>query len=192
MKEIIKEIQENPKGKAILFFLFYIIFFLIVICILFFGKRDYTKPSDYEKGNSNIYSVENLLEGNYSFIYTITLDDKVYEYHGKKKDDFESFQYLNKNYYRNGNEFYIEDGAWVKCENPYLYSEFLDTKNINKLVGLASFLSETNYESGKITYNYLLSTNTINKEIHNIESDFLEEPNQVIVSKDEDKKKKGN
>ena len=187
MKELLKEIQENPKGKAISFFIFYTFFFLIVICILFFGKKDYTKPSDYEKGNATSYLSKTLLEDNYSFIYIITLDDQVYQYQGKKKDNFEYFQYLNKNYYRNGNDFYVEDGSWIKSENPYLFSEFLDTKNINKLINLASYLSKTSYDSGKMTYDYLLSTNTINKEIHNVNSDFLEEPNQIIVSTDENK-----
>ena len=38
-----------------------------------------------------------------------------------------------------------------------------------------------------MTYNYLLSTNTINKEFYNMVSDFLEEPNQIVVSTDEEK-----
>lgn len=187
MKDLLKEVQNNPKGKAILFFIFYAFFFLIIICILFFGKRDYTKASDYERGNATIYSSKSLLENNYSFIYSIILDDKVYYYEGKKKDNYESFQYLDKNYYRNGNDFYVEDGTWVKTENPYLYSEFLDTQNINNLISLASYLSKTNYDSGKMTYNYLLSTNTINKAFYDVDSDFLEEPNQVVISTDEEK-----
>lgn len=187
MKDLLKEVQNNPKGKAILFFIFYAFFFLIIICILFFGKRDYTKASDYERGNATIYSSKSLLENNYSFIYSIILDDKVYYYKGKKKDNYESFQYLDKNYYRNGNDFYVEDGTWVKTENPYLYSEFLDTQNINNLISLASYLSKTNYDSGKMTYNYLLSTNTINKAFYDVDSDFLEEPNQVVISTDEEK-----
>ena len=183
MKELLKEIQNNPKGKAILFFIFYAFFFLIIVCVLFFEKRDYAIASDYERGNATIYSSKSLLEDNYSFTYSITLDDKVYYYEGIKKDNYESFQYLGKNYYRVGNDFYVEDGTWFKCENPYLYSEFLDIKNIDKLINVASYLSKTSYESGKMTYNYLLSTNTINKELYNIESDFLEEP----ISTDEEK-----
>ncbi len=187
MEELLKEIQNNPKGKAILFFIFYAFFFLIIVCVLLFGKRDYTRASDYERGNATIYSSKTLLENNYSFTYSITLDDKVYYYEGMKRDNYESFQYLGKNYYRDGNDFYVEDGTWFKCENPYLYSEFLDTKNIDKLINLASYLSKTSYESGKMTYNYLLSTNTINKEFYNMVSDFLEEPNQIVVSTDEEK-----
>ena len=185
MKDLIKEIQENPKGKAIWFFIFYAFFFLIIVCILFFGKKDYTIAEDYERGIATDYSSKLLLGDNYSFTYTITLDDKIYQYQGKKMKNVESFQYTNKNYYRVGDDFYVEDEIWSKCESPYLYSEFLNSNNIELLIHLASYLSKTSYESGKMTFNYLLSTNTINKEIYNIESDFLEEPNQVIVSTDE-------
>ncbi len=185
MKDLIKEIQENPKGKAIWFFIFYAFFFLIIVCILFFGKKDYTTAEDYERGIATDYSSKLLLGDNYSFTYTITLDDKIYQYQGKKMKNVESFQYMNKNYYRVGDDFYVENEIWSKCESPYLYSEFLNSNNIELLIHLASYLSKTSYESGKMTFNYLLSTNTINKEIYNIESDFLEEPNQVIVSTDE-------
>ena len=134
MKELIEEIKKSPKGKAILFFIFYTLFFLIVICTLNFGQKDYTKASDYDKGTAITHLSKSLLENNYSFTYSITLDDNVYHYVGKKKENFEAFQYLNKNYYRNGNDFYVEEGTWIKCENPYIYSEFLDTKNIDKLI----------------------------------------------------------
>lgn len=185
IKDLLKIIQESPKKKAIVFFSFYIIFFLIVLSILLFGKKDYTKAVDYEKGSATIYSANSLLKNNYAFIYTITIDDKVYQYNGKKSEDSELFKYLEKNYYRSGNDFYVFNEVWTKCENPYVYLEFLDFNNINHLMNLATHLSKTSYDSGKVTYNFLLSTNTIQKELYGVVSDFLEEPNQLIVSTDE-------
>lgn len=187
MKDLIKLIRENPKGKAFLFFIFYGIFFLVIICVLFFGKSDYTKPEEYEKGTPNDYSSLFSVDDNYAFIYTISLDDNVYYYKGQKNGDAELFQYAEKNYYKLGNDFYVYDGIWTKCENPYIYSQFLDVKNIDAFLNLATYLSKTTYDSGKITYNFLLSTNIINKEISDVITDFSEEPNQLILSMDEDK-----
>ena len=67
MKELfknIKELSKTTKGKAILFFGFYFVFFIIIMIIARFGSRNYTKPSDYEKGKSGTFYINDIVDKN--------------------------------------------------------------------------------------------------------------------------------
>ncbi len=185
MKEVLKDFKENPRGKAILFFLFYFVFF--VILILFLRSERVNNSYDvtnYEKGDYEEEIETQLLNHNYSFSYSIRLDNITHEYIGKKNQD-ELFTYQGFSYYHHGDEFYVFGDEWVKTMNPYLFSDFLDIDKIIQLLSVSYKESVTNYDSGKVVDNYLLSTNRINLMFHNIDSDYMEVPNRVVVSKDE-------
>lgn len=191
MKEKIKKLKEfaqDSKGKAILFFGFYFFFFIILIVITRFANTFHrTNPTDYEKGRSYSIEVDALLQNNYHFSYTISQDDVKYEYVGDKcSSDQEMFSFLEDSYYHKGDAFYQESRSWSECDNPYLYSEFLDISNVLSLFDLATYESKTNYESGKVNYNFLISSNTINQQLYQIDSDFFEEPNVMVISLGED------
>ena len=51
--EKIKEMSKNPKGKAFLFFGFYIVFFAFVFIFINLSKSTLTYGNDYEKSNSS-------------------------------------------------------------------------------------------------------------------------------------------
>ena len=118
---------------------------------------------------------------NYSFTYTVNIDQIQYVYSGIRNQNTMSFVYNNQNYYYHNGKYYRNDVEWVECDNPIVYSEFLDVPNIISLLGSASYDSNTYYESGKINYSYLLSSNTINSIVYGINSDYFEEPNSVVV-----------
>lgn len=177
----IKKMKKDPKGKAILFFGFYFLFFLFIAVIARMGDRS----SIYRPTNNSSsfdFTFSNLESNNYKYNYTITVDDVKYEVIGQKYDNEELFTYLNKNYYVKDGQFFIEDEIWLKTDNPIPFNNFIDVLNIEKLLKLASYESKTTYESGKVNYNYLISSNTINSLLFGIDSDFFEEPNKIIVS----------
>ena len=190
MKKIITFIQDmkkTAKGKALLFFLFYILFFLGLVLIARVGHRDTTQSSDYEKGNPTTFHVDSLLKNNYWFAYTVLLDDTKYEYVGERYNDMDLFLNQEKKYFRKENQYYLEEDSWKKVENPYVYPDFFNIEKVFQLLEKATYDSKTSYESGKVNYNYLLSTNTINQEFYQVNSDFMEEPNVVIISTDENR-----
>lgn len=182
--EIIKELKKTSKGKAILFFGGYLIFFIVVILFVKFSTRSTTLPSDYEKGKSSgkEISIDKLVENNYLFTYKIVLDGKEYIYNGKRNKDIELFQFNNKTYYKNEDTYFSKNNElWVKVDNPYVFGDFIDSGKIIPIIEMASLESKTTYEDGRSSINMLISTNTLNQKLNNIDSDFFEEPNKITL-----------
>ncbi len=185
----IKEISEMKNGKAILFFGFYFIFFLILILFLKFSEKNPLSSAEkYEKGNKGyIFYMNKILDKNFKYVFTISLDGIKYTYVGQKNDNKELFNYNGKEYYRSENDFFRNDNIWLKTENPFIFKEFLDISIISKIIEKSSYESKTSFENGKQSYNLLISSNTLNKLLNNVDSDFLEEPNKINISTLEDK-----
>lgn len=185
--KFIKELSKTEKGRRILFFGGYFFFFLILAVIFRIGGSSrIPTSSEYEKGNPYSFSLNHLIDNNYSFEYKITLDGTLYNYVGKRYDSNQEFKYNNQNYFCNSSNCFINNNnLWVKSENPYRYSYFLDGVNIDKILKNATFVSKTDYESGKVSYSFLISSNTLNSMIKNINTDIDEEPNEIVVNSDE-------
>ena len=160
--DALKEFRKRPYGNAVLFFGFYLIFF--VALAIFFRVVD-TEEVEEVKKEENKVNIEEVLNNDYTFTYEVNLDEKISVYTGKKK---------------NNKIIFNEE------DNTILFPEFFDEKNIDLLINNSYYESQTTYESGKITYNLLLSSNTINKLINKIETDIEEEANQINISKDND------
>ena len=182
--EIIKELKKTSKGKAVLFFGGYLIFFIVVILFIKFSTRSTTVPSDYEKGRSGgkELSIDKLVGNNYLFTYKINLDGKEYIYNGKRNKFTELFQFNDKTYYKNDDAFFSKNNElWVKVDNPYIFTDFLDSSKIVSIIEMASLESRTTFEDGRSSINMLISTNTLNQKLNNINSDFFEEPNKITL-----------
>jgi hypothetical protein len=179
--QVFKEFIKTPTGKTTVFFAFYFVLFLFVILSIRLGGHNITTADDYEKGNPQSLKVSSVSFKNFAFAYTIAVDQNRYEYYGQRNIDKMRFVYKEKNYYYDGEKYYRQDNEWVECENPFVYSEFLDPTNIVSLMEAASYESKTMYDSGKTNYNFLLSSNTINSLLKGINSDYFEEPNSVVV-----------
>ena len=83
-------------------------------------------------------------------------------------------------YYKNIN------GVWSRTDNPYLYSEYLDFTNLEKILTSATYDSKTEYNNGSKLYTYDISTTTLVKIINKEDIDIADNPNKIIVTTNED------
>lgn len=184
--KLIKELSKTSKGRKILFFCGYAIFFLILILVIRFSEEKPYKDVKYEKGSS--YSIDFKNFDNFSYMYKIRLDNVLTECNGKKNDIQELFEVNGNSYYREDDKYFInKSDLWLKSDNPLEFSYFLELNNINKIIDNATFISKTEYESGKVSYNFEISSNTLNYMISDINTDFDDKPNNIIVNIDENR-----
>lgn len=187
MKNLIEnfnEFRKTKNGKPILFFGFYLLFFIFVFLLIKFeGNKDFLNQ-EYEKGRSSQFNSSLLLGKNYYYDYKINIDGVLHDYYGKRNQDIESFKYNNNEYYRNGDDFFINNGMWVKCDNPYIFYEIIDVDNLSDIINNSTIMSNDGAGEGKKVYKYVISTNTINKLIYNVESDYDEVPNDLDITLD--------
>lgn len=184
--KILTDMYHTPRGKAILFFGFYFFFFLILIIAIRFGSSNNNNINSNSSTGPN-YSYSDIINGNYHFTYQILLNDNNYIYEGDKINSKEKFTYtlneISKDYYRN-NDLFLENssGNWQKTDNPYILKEYLQIDMIKTIVNSSSYISKTEYESGKITYHYEISTSTLIKLFTNENIDISDIPNKIDIS----------
>ena len=177
MKKL-KEINNNNQLKGILFFGFYFIFFLIVIILI----RVNNKNINNKKIINDDWFIAS--EYNYSFNYIITQDDIEYKYSGDKIGNKEKFEFNGNSYSFDGLKYYsFQNNSWVEVDNPYMYKELLDYKKIILLNNNMMLTNTIKYASGRIVNHYIVSSNSINKVLFNKDTDFLENGNNVSISK---------
>ncbi len=179
--ENIKELTKDKNGKSILFFGIYFVFFILLFLLLKFGGNDSFLTQEYEMGKKSQFSSSLLLNKNYYFDYKVTIDDNVYNYYGKRYQDNELFKYNNFDYYKTNTDFFVNNGTWIKCDNPYVYYELINVDNMSNIILNSTFMNMENIDDDKILYNYLVSSNTINKLIYNLDTDYDEVPNSIEV-----------
>ena len=184
--KLIKELNSTPRGKAVLFFGFYTIFFIVLFIVVAIGKNNnYNLDDIYYNANKISFS---SIDSNFEYSYKFYIDNNIYTYDGKRKDNEETFIFNNAKYYNKNGDFYQNNsGNYIDVESPYIYREFVDVDVIKKLVDASSFSSKTEYENGDMMYNYKITTSTIIKELDGTDTDIDDVPNEisVYVSKDE-------
>ena len=188
----IKELTKTPRGRGILFFVAYFFFFLGVILLVRFSERGEVIGTGYDKSNSYQFSISNIASNNYNFNYEVLIDNNTISYQGKRYEDKELFSLnsggVSTQYYSNDDNYLINNnGLWIKSDNPYKYSEFFDINNISNIIDKATYISKTNYESGKETYNFQVATSTLNEVFGESIVDIEEIPNEIVLSTDENK-----
>ena len=189
LKEIIKNLKKTDRGRALLFFLGYLIFFAIVFIFIQTSSRVNLSRDDFENGTTINFNVDKIQNNNYSYKYTITLDINDYEFVGKRQDNLEEFSYNEYYYFRDykTNKNYREEKSnWIECKDPNDFKYFTDIENIIDLANNATYISKTNYESGKTTYSYEISTTTIEKLMNDVDIDLDDKPNELVFSTDEE------
>lgn len=188
-KDLIKRLKSTDRGRALLFFCVYLIFFLFVFIFIRTAGRVHLNRNDFESGNQISFNVEKIKSNNYSYNYTVTVDVNDYEYSGKRNDKYELLEYEDNKYFINHSDNSVlkyENLQWVSSNNPNDFSYFVDVDNILELAENSTYLSKTDYESGKITYTYEISTTTIEKIINDVDIDLDDKPNELVFSTDED------
>lgn len=180
------EFLKTPRGKATMFFGFYIVFFL-VLAIMFKMGNSYKNNIAETEEKELPFSIDNIENGNYHFKYAYELDNKKGIYEGDRKKDQELFTYDNTKYYKNEDNFLTyKSNSWVKSDNPYIMKEFIDIKNIYNIGLKASYISKTEYESGMKVYSYKISTTTLIKLLDKQDIDLDDPVNEVIFKTDKD------
>lgn len=182
--EYFKELKKKPYGKSIIFFGFYLIFFIMIgLMFLFSGEKKITNTD-----NNNGDTYKNLFSSNqYSFTYKVVLDGINYMYSVNKIDNSYNFIYDNKEYKIVDNKVYSND---IEVENPIMFSNFFNGQTVLNIVNNSYEESKTTYNDGSEVYNLLVSSNTLDKIMDNIDTDYEEIPNKIIMSLNSDKKLK--
>ncbi len=185
--ETIKELKKTARGKALLFFAGYLIFFIIIIIVFRVSKKMPINNYSYDGGRKHNFSFSEIENNNYKYNYKIVIDENTYLLTGQRYEDTEMFTVNNKEFYKvNDNYFTLDNGLWIKSNNPNNFSYFTEIENIQKLIEQAYYLSKTDYESGKEVYNFLISTNNIEKIYRNQNIDIADEAGEIIISTNED------
>lgn len=183
----INEMKKTPKGKAILFFGLYAIFFIFVFLFIKLSSVELSYGDDYEKGSPYNFNIQSLLNKNFNYTYDIYVDGILYKYEGKRNNDSELFDFNGANYYKNSNNYLVNNGTWIRSDNPIMFNEFTDISNIKDIISRSSYESMTTYDNGKTDFNFVISTNTINEIFYNSNTDFDEVPNKIIIGTDENR-----
>ncbi len=178
------EIGSTTKGKALLFFLAFILF--LVFIGIFSRTVGTTNPEEYYNTVTNDSSWDSLLDANYRYKYKINLDGVETTIEGKINESTEMFTITtgeeSREYFRSLDNFLINtDGTWIKCDNPNSFYKFTNIDYVDKLVKNSSFSNKTDYESGKVIYNFLISSNTINELLDGNITDYDDIPSEVGV-----------
>lgn len=187
IKEIVKDIKNNPQKKGILFLGIYFIFFLLVIMSLR-TSNTINQEKSKEKISSNFeYSLKNIKNNNYSFKYTEVLDNNLVMYSG---DQLFGNSRFNKTYNNIVEQYYDSNGiflkkelnGWMKVNNPYIFKELRDIHKIEKILKRATFISKTEYKEQTKTYNYQISTTTLVDLIDNQKVDLDDNINTIVLT----------
>ena len=182
----LKEVKNTDRGRAIFFFVFFFFFFLFLGV---YARANGAHPVEENTPDnySHDVSIDELLDNNFSYVYTVVVDNKTYTINGKINENVEEFDFSDGNstvkYYRSGENYYVNNNdVWEKGNVPLELSKFFKTKKLNTIIKKATYDSRTDYKSGKITYNLFVSTNTINKILDDKDTDFDEVPNEINIS----------
>lgn len=186
----IKELYKTPRGRGILFFAAYFVFFVVLIILVRTGERGNTAGT-YETVKSYHFSVNDIASNNYNFSHSINLDDKTFTYSGSRYFNEEVFVFSDSlntlEYYRNDNNYLSKTGdLWLKSDNPYLFPMFFEIQKINEILDKATYISKTDYESGRKVYHFEVSTTTLVSLLENKNVDLDDLPNEVVVTTNEE------
>ena len=183
--KLFKELKKTPRGRAILFFVFYLVFFIVLSIVFRLSPHNVTNNNS-EEVDENTILVEKYNGDNYAYKYVFNVDEVLALVDGKKSGNKETFTYTfldnTKNYYKDMFSYYEND---LVVESP---NELLTiTNNIDNLLRGASYDSITSYQSGKEVYRYLISSSNISLLVDKNDLDISEVPNEIMVTLDEEK-----
>lgn len=186
-KNEIKELMKTPRGRAILFFGAYLLFFLFIAIFARTGGTSNINKK-YESGSPLAFSLSGIEKSNYKFKYEVNIDGVISKYEGSSTINNSLFKVNGMiEYYFNGNNYFTNNnGVWLNVENPIRNYDFINNKNISKFIEKASYISKTEYDSGKDVYTFNISSATINKILENKDLDISEVPNEIIISTDDE------
>ena len=189
--EFIKELYKSKRGRALLFFLFYIIFFVIIISMI---RSSYNERPNYDDKESNInveYKLDGIEKGNYHFTREENINGEITNFTGDKSNNRIEGVMTNNNAFYN---YFIYDSInLIKTTDKYeitneLYhfNNITDDKTIKNIINKSTLISKTEYETGNISYNYEVTTNTIDSILNNTNIDIDMPTNKITLEANEE------
>ena len=189
--EFIKKLYKSKRGRAFLFFLFYVIFFIIIISML---RGSYNESPNYNDNESNInayYKLDEIENGNYHFTREENINGEITNFTGDKSNNrIEGVMTTNNSFYN----YFIYDNIYLlkltdKYEvttDLYHFNNITDDKVIANIIKKSTLISKTEYETGNISYNYEITTNTIDSIINNTNIDVDMPTNKITLETNEE------
>lgn len=179
----INELKKTERGKAILFFAFYLVFFVA----LSIYSRNIPRDAISKDGkDDDLFYISKLNGTNYAYNYIINVDNFIAEIDGKRNDEIEQFKYSFNNqtneFFKSGLVYY-KNGVMIESPNNLL--SIID--NIDRLIVKATYDSVTSYQSGKEVLRYNISSSTLSNIIDNVEVDVDDMPDEIVLTKVNDK-----
>ena len=188
----IYEYVRDPKNKPVLFFGFYFVFFL-VLAILFRMSPNTTnvKTTNKTPKSEHYYNLGKIEDANYHFKYDYNINNVITSFEGDRNGVRQlftrTFGEINNNFYGYRNLFMMENNhVSEKCDSPYVLSELFDVSVIRKILDKATFMSKTEFQNKRYSYNYNISTTTLEKIINNNSIDLDDVPNEITITMDDD------
>lgn len=192
--EAIKNLSSTERGRAVLFFGFYLIFFFVVIVLVRTSHNAPTRTNEtIQKTVSYSYNLERLEKRNYHFKYLSTIGEDIILYEGDRFQTKEFFQVMTNalvNYYYRDGELFIkqENTSWVVSDTPYVLDAFYDVDMIGQILEKAEFIAKTEYNNTKLELQFRISTKELIKLFKLQDIPIInEEQNEIVLELDQDK-----
>lgn len=146
----IKDLFTNKQYRSIIILIFYAVLFAVVII----GLRSGNDAIGNDSGTtiSNLDGYELIDNKNFSYKYTVELDDAVYLYEGKKYKDKELVTVTKgeeySNYYIVGDKTYIkgDNGYTLSLTKPIIIFDFLNTDILDEAITRGLLVNEVTNE----------------------------------------------
>lgn len=135
------EIFTNKQYRAIAILVFYAILFVVLIISIRTPKGN--GLNDIINNKTKLEGYELIDNNNFGYKYTVTMDDNIYYYEGKKYQNKELLTVTvgeeKREYYFEGDNVYLKENNYYNFINikPYILFDFFDT-DINKALILRS------------------------------------------------------
>lgn len=141
-----KELFTNKQYRSIAILIFYAILFVVVIAMI----RMPSNSGIMENGThvTNVKGFELIDNKNFSYKYTIMVDDEQYIYEGKKFKDKDLVTLTKdeetREYYLENNKYYVkEEDSFVSIvEKPILIFDFFHTDALDMLISRSILIDE--------------------------------------------------
>ncbi len=187
LKNTYKDISSDSQKKAWIILSIYFIFFAVII---FSIRSNQAKSNNQNKSNSNLpFSISSIKTNNYDFKYTVNFDNNIITYEGKNYQNNSLFTVNNLDtYYKDGEAYFKkENQVFVNSDNPYKFGELRNIDVIEKILNQAKLESHTIYEDSTKSYNYQITTDTLEKIFNNRDIDTDLAINKITVFVDNNK-----
>lgn len=155
------EVFTNKQYRAIAILVFYAILFVVLIISIRMPKGN--GITDIISNKTKIEGYELIDNNNFGYKYTVTIDDNIYYYEGKKYQEKEllnvSVGEEKREYYFEGDNVYLKENNYYTSTSikPYVLFDFFNTDIIDSLISRSVKSSEDNYK-------YILD----NQKIHDV------------------------